>query len=59
MELSASQQADIVEIFRQVNYGEITFQLNPDKEDMTYYIRISGKLKNESKPKKIKIHLTK
>ena len=59
MELSASQQAEIVKIFRQVEYGEITFQLNPEKEEMTYYIRVSGKLLNESKQKKPKIRLTK
>jgi len=44
MELSERLQAEIVNIFAQVQWGEITFKLSPESKTLDYAIRTTGKL---------------
>jgi len=55
MELSEELLADIAEVFRTVEYGQITFKLSPESKTLDYTIQTTGKLIKE-KPQK---HLTK
>jgi len=44
MELSKELQAEIVEIFRKVEYGQITFKLSPEKKTLDYSVETTGKI---------------
>ena len=44
MELSKELQADIAKIFLSVDYGRITFKINPDNPVLDYVIEKTGKL---------------
>jgi len=44
MELNKQLQTKIADIFRDVQYGRITFFLSPEKKTLDYSIEITGKL---------------
>jgi len=49
MELTKKLQAEIVEIFRGVKYGRISFFLSPEKKTLDYSIETTGKLPIQDK----------
>ena len=56
MELNERLLAEIAEIFREVQFGEITFYITPDKWQLNYSVKTQGKLPIE-KPVKRQIVL--
>jgi len=44
MELSEQLQAGITEIFRNVQYGRISFYLSPEKKTLDYSVKTTGRL---------------
>jgi len=44
MELSEKLQAEIADIFRKVQYGQITFKLSPERNTLDYAVETTGKL---------------
>ena len=44
MELTKKLLAEIAEIFRSVQYGDITFHLSPEKRTLDYDVKTTGKI---------------
>jgi len=44
MELDQKLQSEIVDIFRDVKYGRITFFVSPEKKTLDYSVETTGKL---------------
>jgi len=44
VELNQQLQAEIADIFRNVQYGRISFFLSPEKKTLDYSVEITGKL---------------
>ena len=44
MELNEKLLAEIAEIFRDVQFGKITFYITPDKWQLNYSVETQGKL---------------
>ena len=56
MELNERLLVEITNIFRKVQYGQITFKLSPDKLTLDYTVETTGKIVIEERLKKPRLY---